>query len=318
MPGTSFLKPKVVVSKCLDFDACRYDGQIIADQYIKEMKEFIDFVPVCPELEIGLGVPRDTIKIVKSKDERYLLQPKTGKDLTARMNSFSRKYLNKLGCVDGFILKSRSPSCGIKSVKVYSGIGGSSPLGVGDGFFAQQVKEIFPNHPAEDEKRLDNVFIREHFYTAVFTISGFREVDNMKKIYEYHAKHKYLFMSYNQSLTTKMGRVAANNSSDQFDQVRRRYYEYLLLMFKKRARHTSNINMLMHVMGYFKRDVSSKEKEHFLGLLEAYREKKVPLSGLTGILFSWATRFNNQYLLNQSLFNSFPMGLMGKAKSRFL
>ena len=140
----------------------------------------------------------------------------------------------------------------------------------------------------------------------------------MKKIYEYHAKHKYLFMSYNQSLTTKMGRVAANNSSDQFDQVRRRYYEYLLLMFKKRARHTSNINMLMHVMGYFKRDVSSKEKEHFLSLLEAYREKKVPLSGLTGILFSWATRFNNQYLLNQSLFNSFPMGLMGKAKSRFL
>ena len=305
-----FIKPIVVISKCLEFDACRYDGQLISDHHIKKMKEFIEFVPVCPELEIGLGVPRDTIKIVKDNDKRALLQPKTGRDLTGKMTSFSRNYLNSLGCVDGFILKSRSPSCGIKSVKVYSSRNKSSQIEVGDGFFAQEVKEIFPNHPAEDEKRLSEVFVREHFYTAIFTISDFRGVNSMKKIYDYHAKHKYLFMSYNQSLTTKMGKVAANNGGSQFEEVRKKYYDCLFLMFKKRARLTSNINMLMHIMGYFKYDVSSKEKKHFIELLEAYRDKIIPLSELTSILLSWAERFNNQYLLNQSIFNSFPIGLM--------
>ena len=87
-----FIKPIVVISKCLEFDACRYDGQLISDHHIKKMKEFIEFVPVCPELEIGLGVPRDTIKIVKDNDKRALLQPKTGRDLTGRMTSFSRNY----------------------------------------------------------------------------------------------------------------------------------------------------------------------------------------------------------------------------------
>ena len=191
-------------------------------------------------------------------------------------------------------------------------------MGAGDGLFAEQVRNRFPDFPSEDEKRLNNVFIREHFYTTIFTIADFRGVDTMKKMYEYHSRHKYLFMSYNQALTIKMGRIAANSSGDKFEKVRAEYFQELLIMFKKRARYTSNINMLMHVMGYFKSDVTSNEKEHFLSLLETYRQKKIPLSALTSVLFSWATRFNNRYLLNQSLFSSFPMELMGQAKSRFL
>jgi uncharacterized protein YbbK (DUF523 family)/uncharacterized protein YbgA (DUF1722 family) len=314
----NFIKPKIVVSKCLEFDACRYDGQLITNKYIKMLKEFIDFIPVCPEVEIGLGTPRDTIKVVNNKDGKILFQPSTNTDLTKKMKTFSDGFLGQLENVEGFILKSKSPSCGLKSAKMYVSKNNSPSMGAGDGLFAEQVRNRFPDFPSEDEKRLNNVFIREHFYTTIFTIADFRGVDNMKKMYEYHSKHKYLFMSYNQALAIKMGRIAANSSGDKFEKVRSEYFQELLIMFKKRARYTSNINMLMHVMGYFKSDVTSNEKKHFLSLLETYRQKKIPLSALTSVLFSWATRFNNRYLLNQSLFSSFPMELMGQAKSRFL
>ena len=311
-----FLKPKIVVSKCLEFDNCRYDGQMINNEYIKNLKKFIDFKPICPEVEIKMGTPRDPIHIITEKNKTILYQKSTGLDFSSKMNSFSDDYLSKINEIDGFILKSKSPSCGINTAKIYSKKT-PSPIGKGSGLFAAKIIEKFPNHPKEDEKRLNNPFLREHFFTSIFTVADFNSVTNMSSLYKYHAKHKYLFMSYNQTLMRKMGKIAANDKKAKLGTVLKQYYDLLLLLLSKRARYTSNINTHMHVMGYFKNLISSKEKKHFLEILEEYRIKRIPLSTVNSILSSWIIRFENDYLSEQSFFNPFPAELIEKEKSRF-
>ena len=311
-----FLKPKIIISKCLEFDTCRYDGQMINNSYIKKMKKFIDFSPVCPEAEIGMGTPRKPIRIVHKNKQIHLYQSETNIDFRKKMDTFSNNYISDIKQVDGFILKSASPSCGIRSTKIFSNKS-PAPIGKGSGLFASKIIENFPNHPKEEEKRLNNSMIREHFFTSIFTISDFKSVTDFKTLYEYHAKHKYLFMAYNQTLIRKMGNIAANKKNQSIKNIKKEYYNCLLLLLSKKSRHLSNINTHMHVMGYFKKLLTSKEKKHFLESLELYRNKKIPISGVNSILSSWIIRFENKYLMRQSFFNPFPKELIEEEKSRF-
>jgi len=312
-----FLKPKIVISKCLEFEACRYDGQMITNNHIKKLKQFIDFYPVCPEIEIGMGIPRETIKIVENKNETLLYQPETKKDFSTKMNKFSRNYLKDLDNIDGFIVKSKSPSCGFKSAKIYQKGTGAPAIKKDNGLFTRNILSIFPNYPIEEEKRLNNIHIREHYFTCIFTIADFKMVNNFNTLYKYHAKHKYLFMSYNQTLMSKMGNIAANEKNKNFDIIKNKYFKSLLILLSKKSRYTSNINTQMHVMGYFKNLLTSKEKKYFLEKLELYRKRKVPISSVNNILHSWIYRFENGYLMNQSFFNPFPEDLIYKEVSRF-
>ena len=312
----TFLKPKIIISKCLEFEACRYDGQIINNNYIKQLKKFIDFVPVCPEVEIGMGIPREPIHIINDNRKTLLYQKETGKEFSSKMNSFSDNYISKITKIDGFILKSDSPSCAIKSAKIYSKKT-PSPIGKGAGLFASKIIKKFPKLPKEEEKRLNNPFLREHFFTSIFTISDFRNVKTISDLYQYQAKHKYLFMSYNQTIMRQMGKIAANDQKQEIDIVLNNYYDLLLMLLYKKPHYTSNINTHMHIMGYFKDMISNKEKTHFLTTLEEYRTKKIPLSAVNNILYSWILRFENDYLIKQSFFNPFPKGLIEKEKSRF-
>ena len=313
----NFIKPKIIISKCLEHDACRFDGQLINNKYIKKLKSFIDFTTVCPEVEIGMGIPRKPIRIIHDDDKIMLRQSETNIDFSTDMNNFSKDYLSKIKQIDGFILKSASPSCGISSTKVFQRKH-PAPIGKGPGLFAAEIIKIFPNHPKEEEKRLNNALLREHFFTAIFTIADFRSVKSFDSLYKYHAKHKYLFMSYNQTLMRKMGKIAANDYSLSIEEVKNLYYESLLKIFIKKSRYKANINTQMHVMGYFKKDLTPKEKKLFLEKLESYRNKKTPISAINNMLYSWIVRFENEYLMNQSFFNPFPEELIEKDVSRFL
>ena len=312
-----FLKPRVIISKCLEFDACRYDGQIINNQYVKKLKKFIDFQPICPEVEIGMGVPRKPIRIINDNGNISLHQSDTGIDFSSKMNQFSDKYISKINQIDGFILKSSSPSCGINSTKIFSK---KKPilLGKGPGLFASKIIQKFPNHPKEEEKRLNNSILREYFFTCIFTIADFRKVMTFNDLYNYHAKHKYLFMSHNQLLMTKMGQIAANKDNQKIESVLIKYYDMLLLLLSKKSRYPTNINTQMHVMGYFKKLLTTKEKKHFLETIELYRNKKISISSVNSILSSWIFRFENEYLMNQSFFNPFPNELIDKDQSMVL
>ena len=313
-----YSKPKIIISKCLEFEACRYDGQIINNKFIKKLKKFVDCTPICPEVEIGLGIPRDTIRIVENEKKSLLYQPETGKDFSKKMNSFSKKYIKNINQVDGFILKADSPSCAVTTAKIYPRIGNVASIRRDSGLFTKHILENYPNYPIEEDKRLNNVFLREHFYTSIFTISEFKNINTFNGLYNFHAKHKYLFMSYNQKLLTIMGNIAANKENLKIEKVLKLYHDNLLLMFSKRSRIPRNINTQMHVMGYFKKMLTSKEKAHFLKLLDTYKDKKIPISTVNNILISWINRFGNEYLEKQSFFAPFPLELIEEDKSRFL
>ena len=303
-------KPRIVISKCLEFDSCRYDGRTIQNEYIHKLKNFIEFIPVCPEVEIGMGTPRDTIKLIKTNKKSLLFQPKTGKNFKKEMDDFSKKFLNKTIQIDGFILKSKSPSCGVKNTKIYSNILNEDKYKNGNGVFAENILNKFSKYPIRNENELDDSSLRKHFYTSIFTIAEFRTINNINKLYEFHRKHKYLFMSYNQLLMKEMGDIAANRNNKNIARVLKNYKKSLITIFSEKPNRKSNINTYMHIMGYFKNLLEAEEKECFLKLLKEYKAKKVPLLSINNIVTSWIIKFDNTYLKGQSLFCPFPNELI--------
>ncbi|TPG68126.1 DUF1722 domain-containing protein [Brevibacillus laterosporus] len=307
------IKPIVVVSKCLEFAECRYNGAVLSDITVQSLTPYVTFVPICPEVEIGLGIPRETIRIIKEGEQHRLVQPSTRVDLSTQMNTFSDHFLQNVGGVDGFILKNRSPSCGVKDVKVYSGWERAPVVDSGPGFFGNKVEAYFPHAAIEEEGRLKNFTIREHFFTKLFTQAYFRHMQmapTIQKLIQFHAENKYLFMSYNQKFTKELGKIVANHDKKTEKQVWDEYAKLLPNMFKRTARYTSNINVCQHIMGYFSKELSSKEKEHFMHLLSRYRERKLPLSSMTSLLKSWVYRYEQEYLLRQRFFEPYPEGLI--------
>jgi uncharacterized protein YbgA (DUF1722 family)/uncharacterized protein YbbK (DUF523 family) len=318
-----FPRPRVVVSRCLGFAACRYNAQTIPDPLVRLLEEHVDFLPVCPEVEIGLGVPRNPVKIVKREGRRVLLQPATGRDVTGEMERFCSDYLAGLGAVDGFLLKNRSPSCGPADAKVYTGEGASG-FTRGPGFFASAVRERYPGTAVEDEGRLKSFSIREHFLTFLFTSARFREAaeqGSMRSLVGFHTVHKLLFMGYSQSGLNRMGKVVANHDHAGPDQVFARYREQLAGLLAKPPRFTGMVNVLHHAFGGLSDALSGEERRFFLNLVEEYRDERVPLSAPLRVLEAWAVGRGNRYLLDQTLLNPFPRRLVeitdsGKGKNR--
>lgn len=156
-------KPRIVISKCLGFENCRYDGQVIFVPFMKKLEPLVEFITVCPEVEIGLGVPRNPIRIIENRGRRRLIQPASGRDVSAEMQDFVGSFLNSIEGVDGFILKSRSPSCGVRDANIFSGPDEIEPISLGAGFFAEAVLERFDGCAIEDEEALADPRIRERF-----------------------------------------------------------------------------------------------------------------------------------------------------------
>jgi uncharacterized protein YbgA (DUF1722 family) len=246
------------------------------------------------------------------------MQPATKADVTDRMTGFCKTFLPTVSEVDGFILKSRSPSCGIKEVKIYANIEKSAALDKGSGFFGTAVMERFSHLPIEDEGRLRNFVIREHFLKRLFTLASFRAMKKslkMKDLVKYQADDKFLLMAYNQKEFRIMGRIVANQEHKPVKEVYEEYESHLHKALAKTPRHTSNINVLMHAMGHFSEKLNKQEKKFFLDLMEKYRHGKVPLSSDLEVLMSWCIRFGEQYLIDQTFFRPYPEEFMDIADS---
>ena len=310
--------PRILVSKCLGFAHCRYNGLIIASEFVDKLKPFVEFIPVCPEMEIGLGAPRNPVRMVVINQQMCLVQPSTGKDLSGTMHDFAASFLSSAEKIDGFILKNRSPSCGIKDVKIYSGIDADYAARKNAGFFGSTVLAKFPHLPVEDEGRLTNLKIREHFLTRIFIMARFKAIKNqpsMKALVAFHSCNKLLLMSYNQNEMRILGRTVANLEKRALLQILVDYEEHLAKALLRMPRYTSNINVLMHAIGYFTYDLTKSEKAFFFKHIEKYRTSKVSLSELLGIVKSWIVRFKNDYLMSQSFFQPYPEELIEIADS---
>ena len=309
---TSFARPRVVISRCIDFDSCRYNGQVVRASLREELEPWLDFVPICPELEIGLGVPRDPIRLVAGVGGEQLVQPSTGRDLTQPMARFTRDWLSDAGEVDGFILKSRSPSCGVGSAKVHRP-DDSGPPARGSGLFAAGAQERYPRAAIEEETRLGNLLIRDFFLTKLFTVAAFREAAAERSpaaLVDFHARNKLLLMGFNQTRMRALGRIVAEQKLTSADDALERYGAELDAALRRAPRIPATVNVVTHAFGHFKKLLTRREKDHFFETLEAYRSRHVPLSAVNAMLRSWAARFDAGYVAGQSFFEPYPAALV--------
>jgi len=213
--NNKYPQPIVVISRCLGFDSCRWDGTIVSYDHIKTLRRYVKFIPVCPELEIGLGVPREPIYIIERNGQQQLIQPTTDKKLTRKMNTFANNYLKSLDHIDGFILKSRSPSCGIKDTKIFPDINAEKPLYKNTGIFASKVKQLFPYLAIEDEKRLGYPKIKAQFLTKLFTLAAFclvKKSHSTNKLINFHTQNRLLLASYNQRELNTLDKLVFNGN----------------------------------------------------------------------------------------------------------
>lgn len=311
-----FQRPRVVISECLEFAKCRYNGEMIGDPLVRRMKGSgaVEFLPVCMEVEIGLGVPRDPVRIVLSPEgQKRLVQPATGRDLTEPAEEFTSRFLSSVGEIDGFILKSRSPSCGVHDAKLYPSAQGAAALKRQSGLFGGAVAERFPNHVAEDEKRLGHIKLAEHFLTRIFLSADWHAVERhgeMRELVSFQSDHKLLLMLYSQKEMGELGRIVANREQESLEAIKAEYRQRLQAAMSKPPRCNSAANVLQHALGYFSDRLRPEEKRFFLEQLDMYLGARIPLSVCLNLMRSWVIRFNEPYLGRQTFFEPFPPDLL--------
>jgi uncharacterized protein YbgA (DUF1722 family)/uncharacterized protein YbbK (DUF523 family) len=307
-------RPVVLISRCIGFEHCRWDGEIITSHYVEKLKKHVDFITRCPESDIGFGVPRKPVRLVNVNGEIRLLQRETGYDATDSMNAYAARSLSSA------ILKERSPSCGLTKVKIYNGLEHDAytiPKG-GSGFFAGKVLQLEPVLPCSSEGRLCNFALREHFYTQIYTLARFRPIlvaPTISALIEFQARHKLILMCYHQTHMRRMGGLVSHHEKRDVAGVAKLYHALLCAALSKPPRMTLLVNVLIHALGYFSEKVSAAEKRFFLDLLEQYRAKKIPLSVCTSIIKSWIARFHEKYLADQYFFAPYPETLIEPADS---
>lgn len=312
----SFEKPRIFISKCLGQAHCRFDGAIIGSELVERLTPYVTYVTDCPEMAIGLPVPREALRIVRTAEgQDRLVFSTTGTDMTEAMTQYADGFLSRLAeeDIDGFILKHRSPSCGFNDVKIYSGTGKVNVIpGKTTGLFGRAVQTHFPHVPMENEGRLLNFSIREHFMIRVFMLRDFKRVRRTGKLAElirFHAANKYLLMGFSQRHLSAMGKLTANHEGLPFSQLADAYEAHLVSALEQPLSAARNVNVLLHVFGYFKKALNSEEKAFFLENLELYSRRRLPFSVMLGILKAWVVRFDDPYLKEQTLFEPFPAEL---------
>jgi uncharacterized protein YbbK (DUF523 family)/uncharacterized protein YbgA (DUF1722 family) len=308
----SYPKPVVVVSRCLEFEPVRYNGQVIPCTIVKELEPFVKYIKVCPEYEVGLGVPRDPIRIVQQKEGLRLIQPKTKEDITDKMNKFTLDFIEKLPEVDGFIFKADSPTIGLRNIKIYSGIEKAPVVKRGHGFFAGQLLERYPDYPMEEDNRLRNNTIRHHFLTKLFIFAGFREIrksKNIEGLEKFHNENHFLFGLYNPELIHK-GKKNLENKDKDFIRIVEEYFILIKKYFKSHPNSTNYIRVWKEMIKYFGSKISTSEKKYFNNILIKFQKNMICETGVNEIIRSFALRFSDDFIENQTIFNPYPEELL--------
>lgn len=306
-----FARPVVVFSRCLGFAPCRYNGAMIGDEFLARLIKYVDPVTPCPEVEIGLGIPREPIRIVcPPGGEAQLVQPATGRDVTLAMNEYAARFCAALPPVDGFILKAKSPSCGQGTVKAYPAIDSKQSFSEKtDGLFVRVARARFPSLPFEDEGRLNSFVVRERFLTRIFTLAAFRAVEAggmFAALLDFHTRNKELLRFYSQPCKQEMGRILAAHDGHNARALIAQYRPLLERALATHPRREALANFFEHGLGYFKDDLTASDRGYFQECMDGWREGRLPVSSPLTLLRGWAVHFKKDWLLAQSLLAPFP------------
>jgi uncharacterized protein YbgA (DUF1722 family)/uncharacterized protein YbbK (DUF523 family) len=275
-------KIKLGISTCLLGVNVRYDGGHKLDRFLTHtLGQYVEYVPVCPEVECGLGVPRESMRLEGDPESPRLVTTRTKRDMTDHMVRWAKKRVVELEKDDlyGFIFKSNSPSSGMERIRVYNEKGRSVKKGVG--IFARIFMHHFPLLPVEDEGRLHDPGLRENFIERIFTLKRWREVLSKKEsrghLVAFHTRHKLLILSHSPKHYQMMGKLVAKAKEIPTKELYQEYQAILMEALQLKTTSKKNSNVLMHMMGYFKKNLSSDEKKELLEVVENYRQGYIPL-----------------------------------------
>lgn len=305
---------KIGVSACLVGENVRWNGGHSRDRYLTDtLGLYVEFIPVCPEVECGMGVPRETLRLVGDPDNPSLVTSKTNIDHTDRMNRWAQIRVKDLEKEDlcGFIFKKKSPSSGLLNVPVRTSKG--MPQKKGQGIFARIFTEHFPLIPVEEEGRLHDPKLRETFIEQIFTLKRWRETlakrKSMGTLVEFHTRHKLLMMSHSPNHSRLMGKLVAGGKGIPAKDLFEQYETLLMEALRLKTTQKKNINVLQHIMGYFKKLISPDEKQELLEIIEQYRKEYVPLIVPVTLLNHYVRKYKQPYLAKQVYLNPHPVAL---------
>ncbi len=302
------------ISSCLLGNAVRWNSGHKLDRYLTQtLGQFVEYVPVCPEVEAGFGVPRESLRLVGDPEKPRLITFKSKTDLTGRMVTWANKRVEELAKEDlcGFIFKSDSPSSGMVRVKVYNEKG--MPHKVGVGMFARVFMNRFPLIPVEDDGRLNNPAIRENFIIQVFTMMRWRAMVAKKRsvgnLVDFHTRNKLLFLSQSQKNYRQMGKLVADGKKMPLKILYDQYQILLMETLRLKATVKKHINVLQHLMGYFKKQLTPDEKQELLEVFDNYRHQRIPLIVPITLVNHYVRKYEQAYLARQTYLNPHPIEL---------
>jgi len=303
------------ISACLLGEQVRYDGQHKLDPFLRDtLGRFVEWVPFCPEVACGLPVPRESMHLERQADGAVrLVTTRTRRDVTGQMQAWIEHAVPQLAALDlrGFVFKSRSPSSGMRGVKIYNAKG--LPDGSGAGLFAAAVMARYPLLPVEDEGRLHDPALRENFIGRVFVLDRWRACETegtLAALVGFHTRHKLTLMSHSPARLRELGRIVAAAKGHPPQAVRADYLARLMPTLALLATPAKQTNVLQHAMGYFKERLGAAEKADLLALIDAYRLGQVPLIAPVAVLRHLVARFDEPYLRAQVYLDPAPAELM--------
>jgi uncharacterized protein YbgA (DUF1722 family)/uncharacterized protein YbbK (DUF523 family) len=309
---TERVKLKVGISSCLVGEKVRFDSGHKNNTYINNtLSDYFDFVPFCPEVDIGLGVPREAIRLVLIDEQVRCVGTKTSSlDVTDRLRECAEQQKPWLQELNGYILKKDSPSCGMERVRLYKG---KMPDRIGVGIYAQRLMESFPHLPVEEEGRLGDAVIRENFIQRVFIYARWQVLANApfswQALTTFHAQHKYIYVSHDQTLAKSLGRWLAEHDRNTSD-VLADYLAKMMAILKKKATRNNHVNTLQHIQGYLKTSISADDKAELVDIIAQYHQGLLPLIVPITLLRHHFRRFPHAYIMDSYYMKPHPGELM--------
>jgi uncharacterized protein YbgA (DUF1722 family)/uncharacterized protein YbbK (DUF523 family) len=311
---TSLKKIKLGVSSCLLGENVRYDGGHKLDRFLQDtLGEYVEYVPVCPEAECGLGVPREAMHLEGDPAFPRLITTRTRQDMTRHMMTWAHKRVVQLEkeVLCGFIFKSDSPSSGRERIKVYNEKG--MPVKKGVGIFARIFMEHFPLLPVEDDGRLHDLNLRENFIERIFALRRWRDILGKKEskgnLVDFHTRHKLLILAHSPKHYQLMGKLVAGQKNIPWQDLYEQYQTLLLESLELKTTPKKNANVLQHMMGYFRQQLSVDEKKELVEVIEDYREGYIPLIVPVTLISHYVRQYDQPYLREQFYLNPHPLEL---------
>jgi uncharacterized protein YbgA (DUF1722 family)/uncharacterized protein YbbK (DUF523 family) len=308
------VKIRLGISACLIGQLVRWNGGHTRDRFLTDtLSHYVDYVPVCPEVECGLPTPREPLRQVGSPEHPRLVTTKTKVDLTDQMVAWARRRVAELEKENlcGFIFMARSPSSGMERVKVYDEHGVPHKTGVG--MFARIFMEHFPLLPVEENGRLCDARLRESFIERIFTLKRWREMlargRTRGNLVDFHACHKLLLLAHSPKHCREMGRLVGQAKARRPTELFEQYQELLMAAMRLKATPRKHVNVLQHMLGYFKRQLAPDEKQEMLEVIEQFRRELIPLIVPVTLLGHYVRKYDEPYLSQQVYLHPHPAEL---------